>query len=71
MVHRGPRQELEGLLGVIVGAAIVGITPGEASLEGHVLIGAVPLLAPLKDQVVGKQGKQHEFLAVPHRPPGL
>ena len=47
----------------------MGITPTEASLEVHVLIGAVPLLAPLEGQVVGEQGQQHELLAVPPSPP--
>ena len=48
-----------------MGAAIAGITPAEASLEGHVLIGTVSLLAPLEGQVVEEQGQQHELPAVP------
>ena len=34
-----PDKDSRGYWGVIVGAAIAGITPAEASLEGHVLIG--------------------------------
>ena len=50
-----PCKNLRGYWGVIVGAAISGITPSEASLEGHILIGTVQLLAPLGGQVVGDQ----------------
>ena len=64
-----PCKNLEGSWGVIGGAAIGDITPAEASLEGHVLVGTVPLLALFEGQVVGEQGQQHDLLTVPPLPP--
>ena len=45
-----PDKDSRGSWGVIVGAAIAGITPAEASLEGNILIVTVPMLAPLEGQ---------------------